>query len=174
MKPFAFIARCQSKNILSQYGDYNVRCFDLRVRFSKYGQLIVAHGFAEYKIDQDYLFGQLKMLNDFGDVVIRVVHEVRRKKEYTTNRIESFRNFCEYIKNEYPNIKFWCGRNLYNWEIDYKFDDDFSCEENYSSVKAPKLLDDWFPWLYARFCNKKIFKRGTDKKILLMDFVNIR
>ena len=174
MKPFAFIARCQDKIILEQYCRYNVRCFDLRVRFSKHGQLIIAHGFAEYNINEEHLFDQLKMLNDFGDVVIRVIHEVRTKKQHSEKRIQSFRTFCEYIVKQYPNIDFWCGRNLYNWGIDYEFQYKPSCEEKYASVCSPKLIDDWYPKQFAKYNNKKIIKRGTNKDILLIDFVNIK
>jgi hypothetical protein len=49
-----------------------------------------------------------------------------------------------------------------------------TCEENYSSVMPPKWLDDWFPWLYAKLNNRKILSKGTDKDILLIDFVNIK
>lgn len=173
LRPFAFMAKCQSKDIFTQFHAYKVRCFDLRVRFSNIGELIIAHGFMEYAINENELFEQLKQLNAYSDVVIRVIHEARTSKQYAPNKVQSFKIFCEYLKKEFPKIKFWCGRNLYNWEYDYKFDDDFSCEENYSSVKAPRLIDDWFPWIYAKLNNKKIFKKGSDKRILLMDFVNL-
>jgi hypothetical protein len=174
LRPFAFMAKCQNIDILTQFHTYKVRCFDLRVRFNKRGEMVISHGFMEYDIKQEELFAQLKQLNAYSDVAIRVIHEARTSKQYTTNSVQSFRNFCDYIKKEYPKIKFWCGRNLYNWEYDYKFKDEPSCEENYSSVKAPKLIDDWWPWLYAKRNNKEIIKNGSDKDILLIDFVNIR
>ena len=74
----------------------------------------------------------------------------------------------------YPNIIWWCGRNLYNWEFDYDFGTEPSCHEDYSSVSKPKLIDDWWPWLYAKRKNKEILEKGTDKEILLIDFVNIK
>ena len=48
MRPIAFMAKCQRVDIRTQYERYGVRCFDLRVRFNKYGLGIVAHGIVEY------------------------------------------------------------------------------------------------------------------------------
>lgn len=85
-----------------------------------------------------------------------------------------FSNFCKEIEEKFPNIKFWCGRSLYGWIEEYVFQNNPSCEEKYSSVCKPNLIDDWWPWLFAKRNNKKILKQGTDKDILLIDFVNIR
>ena len=48
-----------------------------------------------------------------------------------------------------------------------------TCSESYSSVCPPKIIDDWWPWLFAYLNNKKIKEKGTNKDILLIDFVNI-
>ena len=61
---------------------------------------------------------------------------------------------------------------MYNWENDYEFPYKPSCEEKYSSVCPPKILDDWWPRWFAKFNNKRIIKEGTDKDILLIDFIN--
>ena len=169
MSPFKFTAKCQDVDIYHQYFDYNVRCFDLRVRFNKKGELILAHGSMEYKYSKHYILLDLAFLNSKKDVYIRILHEVRNKKQYSEISKSKFIEFCDEIKNKFPNLKFWCGRNLYNWEIDYKFDIEPSCEEKYSSVCSPKLIDDWYPRLYAKRNNPKL---KTDKEILLIDFVN--
>ena len=173
MWPFKFMAKCQSKTIKEQY-ELGVRCFDLRVLFDKYGVVYVAHGFMKYDIDFSELNENLKWLNDKGDCYVRLIHEVRRKSQYTPNAVDYFRQFCEYVKTKYLCIYFWCGRNLYNWEFDYHFSPKPSCHEDYSSVSKPKLIDDWWPWLYSKLNNKKILAKGTDKEILLIDFVNIK
>lgn len=172
MRPFAFMAKCQSKTIKEQY-ELGVRCFDLRVLFDKYGIVYVAHGFMKYNIDFSELNENLKWLNDKGDCYVRLIHEVRRKSQYTDFAKTCFQGFCLYVL-KYSNIKWWCGRNLYNWEFDYDFGPEPTCEENYSSVMPPKWLDDWFPWLYSKLNNKKILAKGTDKDILLIDFVNTK
>ena len=170
--PFMFMARCQSVGIREQYNKYDVRCFDLRIRFNENGDIVIAHGFMEYKYNN--LLDDLKWLNLKGDCYVRLIHEVRNKIQYTEESIKRFREVCSSFEKEYDKIKFWCGRNLYNWQFDYDFGVEPLCEENYSSVKAPKLIDDWFPWIYARRKNKKIIKNGTHLEILLIDFVNIR
>lgn len=170
--PFAFMAKCQKYDIRTQYEKYNVRCFDLRVLFKK-GQFIVAHGFFEYKCTLEDIERDLDWLNKKGDVYVRILHEVRRKKQYTSENIGLFKNICEFFSKSYKNIKFWCGRNLYNWEVDYQFDNEPTCHEDYSSVSKPKYIDDWFPYIYAKINNKKIKEKGTDKDILLIDFVNL-
>lgn len=173
MKPLAFIARCQSVDIKTQYEEYNVRCFDLRVKFKKDGQLVVAHGLAEYAIDEQELLKQLEWLNSKGDVYIRVVHEIRNEYEHTLKALLMFKQFCSLLQQRYPNLKLWCGRNLVNWQIEYQFAKDPSCKELYSSVCMPRIIDDWWPWLYARIHNKKNRLKSYKEDILLIDFVNI-
>lgn len=175
MKPFAFMARCQKANIRAQYERYGVRCFDLRIRFDALNRSVIAHGVIEYGFTAGSgLYAELHRFNEAGDVMVRVLHEVRSKGPYTEEHVRLFRAFCESVAQRYPNIRFWCGRNLYNWEKDYDFGEDPSCEERYASVSRPRMLDDWWPWLFARLRNRAVLQAGTDKDVLLMDFVNIR
>ena len=171
MAPFKFMAKCQDVDIKTQYDKYNVRCFDLRIRFEN-GNLVLAHGLFQYKITTSELLEDLNYLNFMRNCYVRILHEVRNKKQYTEESKEQFKLFCSGLVTMYPDIKFWCGRNLYNWQFDYDFGKEPSCEEKYSSVCAPKILDDWWPKIYAKLHNKEIRKQGTDKEILLIDFVN--
>lgn len=174
MRPFRFMAKCQSEDIKNQYFNHVVRCFDLRVRFDKDGHPIVAHGSMVYDISEEKLMADLAFLNNrVSAPYVRVLHEVRSKKAYTKEEVRLFREFCDTLVHKFPKLMFWCGRNLYNWEVDYDFNNAPSCEEKYSSVCPPKILDDWYPYLYAKMNNDKIKKEGTEKDILLMDFVNI-
>lgn len=175
MRLIAFTARCQSATIIEQYTLHDVRCFDLRLRWDKKGNMILAHGIVEYKYTEEMLMNDLTFLNARGDCCVRVLHEVRNEKQRTGISFLSFRKFCRLIIQEFPNIHFWCGRNLWNWSYDYYFDSpEPTCTEKYSSVCPPKYLDDWFPWLYARLNNEKILQQGTEDDILLIDFVNIK
>ena len=174
MAPFRFMAKCQSLNIIKQY-EAGVRCFDLRVRFNKKGDFVLSHGFMQYDITLDELMEWLQWLNAKKDkIYIRILHEARNKYQYSASSIAKFQYLCDELVAAYPNLIFWCGRNLYNWEIDYDFPSKPSCEEKYSSVRSPKLIDDWWPWLYAHSHNHENIQQGTDKDILLIDFVNIR
>lgn len=180
MRPFSFMARCQSKNIKEQYITYGVRCFDLRIRYDELGRLVIAHSLMEYDYDWFFLKMDLTWLDTQGDCYVRILHEARNKRQYKEKSVEAFKSFCQRLTETFPNICFWCGRNLYNWEYDYQFDyakaphqSEPTCEEKYSSVCLPKYIDDWFPWIYAKFNNRSIRNQGTNLDILLIDFVNI-
>jgi hypothetical protein len=77
----------------------------------------------------------------------------------------------EYLKLTFPNLKFICGRELPSWD---KIADvpELELIEKYSSVCPPKIIDDWWPWLYAKLHNKKNKEKYSDKN-LLIDYVNI-
>ena len=168
MKPFGFMAKCQGVDIRSQYLLHGVRCFDLRVFFDENDNMFIKHGMAVYKYTEEDLFKDLTFLNERTETCyVRVLHEVRSKKKYTPHEIEEFQVFCEKLEKT-----FWCGRNLVNWDVDYKFKNEPTCEEKYCSVCPPKFIDDWIPVLYAKLKNRKIREEGTDKDILLIDFVN--
>lgn len=168
-----FTAKCQKYDIRTQYEKYGVRCFDFRLKFVD-GEPVIAHGPVIYKYTLEQLIDDLNYLDEKGDVWLRILHEVRTKKDYTEDNIQAFKAFCADIERMYPNLKCWCGRNLYNWGVDYEFKYNPSCEELYSSVCPPKYLDDWIPIIYAKLHNKKNLKKGTDKDIMLIDFVNIQ
>lgn len=170
MRPFAFMARCQCKTIQEQY-DLGVRCFDLRVRWERW-QFVVAHGMVVYDITEQQLMEHLRFLDEKGDCMVRVIHETRTKKQYEPSE-PFFQSFCYRVRGDYQHIRFWCGRNLYNWEYDYQFGDNTTYEEKYASVCKPRIIDDWWPWLFARLHNRKIRQKGTDKDVLLIDYVNI-
>ncbi len=174
MKLLRFTARCQSKTIQEQYTNYEVRSFDLRVRFTKEDGLIIAHGPIEYDYNLIQIYSDLDMINRWGDCSVRILHEARNKKQYSGFSLDCFREFCRHLEEKYTGIKFFCGRNLYNWNVDYEFEYKPSMEEKYSSVCPPKYLDDWFPWIYARLNNRKNLEEGTDADILSIDFVNIQ
>lgn len=179
LRPFAFMAKCQNTDIKTQYEKYGVRCFDLRIRQNKKGFFTVAHGIGEYKIDSESLARDLCYLDSKKDCYVRVLHEVRTKKQYTKESVELFKYWCDTFELSYSNIQFWCGRNLYNWEYDYEFTyleptyAEPTCHEDYSSVSKYKYLIGWWPWLYAKIHNKKILKRHYEEDILMIDYINI-
>ena len=70
----------------------------------------------EYKYSKEELFRDLTLLNN-NECLLRILHEVRIKKQYTRESIEKFIALCEEIQTKFPKIKLWCGRNLYNWSI---------------------------------------------------------
>lgn len=173
LRPFHFLAKCQNKSIVNQFHEYDVRAFDLRVRFNEDGVPVVAHGFFVFDIEFEDLIKDLIFLNN-KKCTVRIIHEVRSKSQYTEQSVERFRDFCSQMQNNFPDITFYGGRNLYNWEVDYDFGYEPSEASYYSSVRKPYLIDDWFPWLYARLQNKKVLKKKIDADILAIDFVDIK
>ena len=173
LRPFHFMTKCQNKSIVNQFYEYDVRAFDLRVRFKEYGVPVVAHGFFVFDIEFGDLIKDLIFLNS-KKCIVRIIHEVRSKSQYTEQSVERFRAFCSQMQNNFPDITFYGGRNLYNWEVDYDFGYEPSETSYYSSVRKPYLIDDWFPWLYARLQNKKVLKKKIDADILAIDFVDIK
>lgn len=168
-----FTAQCQDKSISTQYDGYGVRCFDLRVKF-KDGNPVIVHNIMEYDYFTEELERDLKWLNSRKDVAIRVILDIRSKKKYTSEQKGMFVDFCFDLEKDYPHIKFWCGKGMYDRDTLYKFKYSPTCEEKYSSVTSPKLLDDWFPRIYAKLNNHKLLEKRTEKDYLMIDFVNYR
>ena len=172
-RPFAFMARCQRVDIRKQY-ELGTRCFDLRLRLNNDGVAYIAHGLVEYNYTLSQLLRDLTWLDNKGDCYVRVMHEVRSKRQYTDASIGYFRGFCEDLEENYKKIKFWGGRNFYNWGEDYVFSQkEPTSLELHASVSRPRLIDDWWPWLYAYMHNDLIKMIVVDKDILLMDFVDM-
>lgn len=172
LRPFQFVARCQQVNPYVQYTDYDVRLFDIRVRFVK-GKPVIAHGLIEYPYDKVEMF--LDWLNYSKDSYVRLILEFNKQPEDYKEQIALFKDYCDTLQREYSNIKFFGGRSKWDWTIIYS---DFkhpepSLDDKYSSTQPPFKYDDWWPWFYARFHNKKNKKLGTDKDFLFIDFVNI-
>lgn len=176
MKPFNFIAKCQNKDILRQLVN-GVQIFDFRCRPSRKNPLefVFAHGSMVYDLSPLEFFGILEALNrDAGPIYVRIMYESAFLDKYrdTTEQESRFYTLCAFIQNIYKNITFFGGRRKYDWKLLY----DFKTEEPefrdaYSSVECKWLS--WFPWLYAKYINKKINKDEycSDNKSILMDFV---
>lgn len=169
MKLISFAARCQDKTIQEQY-ELGVRCFDLHLRY-EYFLIRVVHGPVVYNYKLSQLQDDLKWLNGKKDVAVRLLLDTRTKKSYTEEQRTWFDSSCRIWEEMFPHIQFWCGRNLYNWEVEYNFQTEPSCEEKYSSVCKPRIWDNWWPRFFAWRNNKKIKKEGTTKDFLLIDFV---
>lgn len=172
LRPLSFMAKCQEVNIKEQYSKFNVKCFDLRLREHN-GKFDIVHGLFRYDITESALIDDLSFLNSKGDCYIRTILDVRKKKDLTTNQINFFIKICRWLEQSFPNIKFWCGENLYNHEEVYHFGNIVSCEEKYSSVCGNKL-DDLYPRYYAKKHNKENIEKGTDKQFYMIDFVNLK
>lgn len=171
MRPFSFVAKCQAKNIREQY-EAGVRLFDLRIRFDKYGALVVAHGLAEY--DASGLEADLRWLNNQLDVVyVQVVLEIPRCK--MAQEI-NFVAWCKIIRRRYKNVIFVGFNRKYDW---FPLLDDkqgnlpiAGCFASAPSEKWYSKINDLWPWLWAKLHNKQVLEAYKNYDgWLMMDFI---
>ena len=180
LKPLYFLAQCQEVDIQTQMKDYNISLFDLRVKFINNGPYI-HHGLFNYgKVD----YADLKLLND-NNCYLRVMLESNSKMKDQILQEQQFITFCNELTQKYPNIKFFGGNRKFDGKGVYNFNtlQQPTLIDLYSSVttlfdsdnKYLRILDDWFPRLYALLKNKKNLKEyiDTEDTYLFYDFVNI-
>lgn len=172
MTPFNFIAKCQRVTLAEQYKKYDIRMFDFRIAFNKDSVPYICHGLMDYKGD---IFSFLDYLNKQKGTKVRLVLE----KESNKNSEKLFMAFCKEVEATYQNIKFFGGIKKKGWEQLYRFKynpeyDDKYASNNTSNKTTGILIDDLYPFIYARVNNKKNIRKGTDKPWLFIDFVDIR
>lgn len=170
MRLIAWTARCQSATIREQY-EAGARCFDLRIKFSD-GELMIAHGLVEYKYTEANLDYDLEFLNSRGDCMVRVLHEIRTDSEKNKEELKLFKYGCRRLLRNFPKIHFFGGQNLIDWTVDFNFGtDEPSVEDAYGSVAKPKTIFELWPWLYAKLYNELNMEKGTEREVLLIDFI---
>lgn len=166
----SFTAKCQDKPISGQYRA-GATCFDLRVRTDKDGMLCVVHNNVEYSYSVGDILKDIEWLDGKGGCMVRVLHDVRSKARYTEESTKAFVDFCRKL-SAYKNVRFFGGNNLYDGKVDYQFEGGYpGIEGAYASERKPNSLYAIFPRLYAKRYNGMELSRGTDKDVLLMDFV---
>lgn len=173
LKPFAFTAKCQSKNIEEQYNSSS-RLFDLRIRFDKYQDPIICHGGMEYKYSKKQLESDLFWLNKQSDKIwIRIILDIRSSHSGTDEWQELvFADYCHELVEKYPNLIFTCGEELPSGKRVVELDNvDIPVIEKYSSVCPPKLIDDWIPSIYAKLNNKENIEKYAKDNLLIIDFI---
>lgn len=171
LRPLAWMAKCQRVPIATQYDVFGVRCFDLRLRFKRNGEPVVAHGLVEYDIRLSRLWDDLAWLDGKGDAMVRIIHEVRCKRQHTAESRKRFERLTASLVMRYKGIRWWCGRNLADWSRDYPFENDPTCAERYASVCQRWM--GWWPWLWAYRNNRVARVEPCDADVLLLDYVDI-
>lgn len=168
MKPFHFVAKCQNLTLEEQY-NLGCRMFDMRVKFNKEGEPHFRHGMMAFKGD---VYETLKLLNDKSNDADFIYVRFILESKIDSFQKEHFIEFCKNIERDYPNIGLFCGRDKYTWEQLYKFklDDIYDIWQPVSSLMWKKI-DDWFPWLYAHFMNRKNYKKWDRKQWISLDFI---
>lgn len=171
MWPFRFIAKCQKKNIEEQY-KLGARMFDLRVSFDDNAIPEFRHGSMAYKGD---VHSVLETLNNLPNkVYVRLVLEIGKNNKEPQFRETLFSKYCAEWEKEFTNLRFFEGTRKYDWKVVYNFKRKTPNIVQKISSMTGSVLDDWYPWLYARFNNKKNIANHKGKEWLLVDFIEIQ
>lgn len=187
MRPFHFMARCQSKDYVDQY-KLGSRVFDLRISFDEKhcGKVQVKHGAMQFDVPIVLLNSFYNFLNLVGDCYLRVILEFNKEPKNIEYQECRFAAYCHDLEYKYKNVKFFGGNRKYDWKVVYNFENNDipTLVDRYSSTtslfendnKFLRIIDDLWPWLYAKLRNKKNFKEfdKDSKDYLFVDFLEIR
>ncbi len=177
LRPFAFVARCQSKTLEEQFGA-GVRIFDLRLRREKDGGWVISHNAFVYARGFETIECIMDRLDDMAresdlPVCVRVLHEVRNRRQEKYSSGIDFNIMCDWLNRAYRNIRFFGGQRVMDWRQDYVFSqqNEIDYTELHASMRWPKWLH-WWPWLYARMYNERNEREYADKDMVaFVDFV---
>lgn len=177
LRPFAFIAKCQSKSLAQQINE-GIRVFDLRLRMDKDGEWIIAHNAFIYVKGYDAIMNILEWLNVESEyskekIYVRVLYEVRNNRQALYSSSIEFNLLCDRLTKDFPNLRFFGGQRTMDWRQDYVFPSKNCIEyiERHASVRWPKWLH-WCPWLYAKLYNKANERMYKNKDVVVFtDFV---
>jgi hypothetical protein len=187
-RPFNFIAKTQSKTIYEQY-EAGARVFDLRIvitydKAEFYDEPLFAHGSMEYKSPKvDEILAWLNSRDE--TVYVRFLME-----RYDKDGQQDFIYLMEQYEKTYTNIVFWEAKDKKTWVDLYKFSGKLPCTlvDKYASCNqtginkwkgilksknwSGLLIDDLWPWIYAKIHNKKYMNLYKDQDVILLkDFI---
>ena len=177
LRPFAFIAKCQSKSLAQQINE-GIKVFDLRLRMDKDGEWIIAHNAFIYVKGYGAIMNILTWLDVEAEyskekIYMRVLHEVRNNRQALYSSSIDFNLLCDRLTKDFPNLRFFGGQRTMDWRQDYVFPSKNCIEyiERHASVRWPKWLH-WYPWLYAKLYNKANERMYESNDIVVFtDFV---
>ena len=178
-----FIFKCQDSDIKTQY-EIGSRIFDLRLRLKNNDTWGVSHGFGIFNVN--YVKDLEWLNNKHEEIYVRVLLEYNAQPKHYEYISGKFQEECRDLELRYENLKFVEGRCKWSWVQLYDFKYKIpKLRDSYSSTtslfesdnKFLRIIDDWWPWLYAKLRNKKnIAKFKEDHKedeYLFMDFLNM-
>lgn len=186
LRPFTWMARCQKVDLHKQFYTYGIRYFDLRIHFKDSGFPEFRHGEMAWKA---MVYPTIYMLDQYAETVeepvyVRIILEQNYKSSDQVFQDAKFKEFCKDVQKTYDKLIFVGGRRKYDWEQLFDFHtEEPTLDDQYSSTTNPfggkknsiwAKVDDLWPWLYAKMHNKDNYKKGTDKDVLFLDFVNIK
>lgn len=190
LRPIAFMGRCQSTTLYTQFFRYGVRYFDLRIKFNNTGLPTFWHGIFEWKFDNGTynVYNVIRLLNEYSKAVddkvyVRLLLEEKTPQHDDLFQEMCFKDFCSECRKVYTNLVFVGGKRVYDAKQIYHFKTkEPTLDSKFSSMTHPTggnphsfwaKIDDLWPWLYAKLHNKENYETGTTCDVLFLDFINI-
>lgn len=187
LKPFNFIAKCQSLSIEEQSNICNI--IDVRVYWDvKTNKWEFAHGSMSFKSDMDvydvcdiFLKG-CRERNEWPHIRIILEKVINKKNE--EQEFKRFSSLCNWLETIYgTQITFMGGNYKKTWKKLYQFKgynvfNDAAIHQFVGSMaEDARWYEKIIPWLYAKRMNKKnqIFLRHTEENnAYIFDFIQIK
>lgn len=168
MRPFHFVARCQTKTYQEQY-EAGARYFDVRLKTTTdfNAEPTIAHGWMDFITYPGFVDELFSWLNERSTpdnpISVRLLYEMPRKDKSkdADEKERVFVALCQKYMKEYPNLCFCGGQRKYDWKLLASLPPHPCAKDLYSSMTW-KVYDDWCPWLYAHFMNKKNWEKYKD------------
>ena len=166
--------KCQEYDIITQINK-DVRYFDVRIRFSKKGELQVVHNKIVFDINEKQfwdIMNNVKELTTKLNTVLyfRVILDIRKKPNDELNQVYSFSQFIKKFSQYNEHIILVQAIVYWNWTIiDY--------------ISTPEIIEDhasvnakWYEYMlgnkyYAAKVGVKYINEKSNDKVFLIDYV---
>lgn len=169
--------RTQNKTLDEQLND-GWCCIDMRVTFSKHGQVMFAHGIVKLKSDSLSVRDAIRKISDkqkenekngVKEMYVRVILEDTKVIEEHEGL---FKTFCNYIVDNYPNLILFGGNRRCDWKQVYSFRENPTLAQMCGSM-APdaRWYEKLIPWFYAKRKNEDNLDLEYDEDVVILDFV---
>lgn len=170
-------AKCQNKTLVQQFHD-GVNYFDIRVRFDKCGNPVIAHGLVEYKGKLEQYMELLDNLAKHYDekVYVRFVLEYNKEPKDVLRQTDSLNALLIIYRGIYTNLIY--DYSMRKWDeqdiIRYNLDTIYLTHKYSSCIGWKRFL--WVPHWYAMIHNKKNIKENEilikgENTALMLDFI---
>lgn len=166
--------KCQEYDIITQINK-DVRYFDIRIRFSKKGELQVVHNKIVFDINEKQfwdIMNNVKELTTKLNTVLyfRVILDIRKKPNDELNQVYWFGQFINKFSQYNEHIILVQAIVYWNWTIiDY--------------ISTPEIIEDhasvnakWYEYMlgnkyYAAKVGVKYINEKSNDKVFLIDYV---
>lgn len=172
LKPFFWVARCQSKDLLEQY-NAGTRWFDFRCKRGVNGRYWAGHGLITYNVHVDAM---LEVLSERCKYASDLVF-VRLMLEDNSNKYE-FITVIDRYKKAYPSLRFVDARIKTDFSIavpgvSVNESHEYQLFQDYSATTfLQKIIGFKFPWPWYWAQKKQVTEEMKKDNIFhILDFV---